>query len=371
MDAKQTCDTVLGFIKKSNLNWNIVESPFSVTVTIRKSFIKNKDGSSLRSGLEQIHTVPLKIPNDPYSTQTEHLLQQLAAGHGKPNHRSYPTKNNVSSIMQQQALVNPSPYPTMNTHSASTMQQQTQGNTYTYHTQNTLSSSSMQQQALGNTYTYPTKDNLSSSTMQQQALGNTCTYPTQDSISSSNMQQQALGNTCTYPTHDSISSSNMQQQALGMGNPYTYPTQDNLSFSMQQKASVNLTPCPTQTRLKEKTLVNPNPYPTQNTFSSIMEKQALTKANSTNSVQKKLYSIPVSDFSAWDTFPFKCHPEVLSDSDENSDDDGEFKEFMKKYKTELITSDSDKTTDDDDVEFEFLKNLRMKTRPKLKDKETR
>ena len=51
MDAKETCDSVLTYIKKSNLNWNIVESPFSVTITLRKSFIKNKDGSFLQSGL--------------------------------------------------------------------------------------------------------------------------------------------------------------------------------------------------------------------------------------------------------------------------------------------------------------------------------
>ena len=37
---------------------------------------------------------------------------------------------------------------------------------------------------------------------------------------------------------------------------------------------------------------------------------------------------------------------VLIDNDENSDDGGEFKAFMKKYKTELLTNDKDETTDD-------------------------
>ena len=65
MDAKETCESVLSYIRKSNLNWNIVESPFSVTITLRKSFIKNKDGSLLKSGLDptnldnQTQTVPL------------------------------------------------------------------------------------------------------------------------------------------------------------------------------------------------------------------------------------------------------------------------------------------------------------------------
>ena len=65
------------------------------------------------------------------------------------------------------------------------------------------------------------------------------------------------------------------------------------------------------------------------------------------------------------------HPEVLSDSEEDSDDEEEFKEFMKKYNTELLTSDTDETTDDDEDFEEFMKKLRMKTRPKLIDKRTR
>ena len=64
MDAKETCETVLSVIKKSNLNWSIVESPFSVTVTLRKSFIKNKDGSLLKSGLDS-STLDYKLGGSP------------------------------------------------------------------------------------------------------------------------------------------------------------------------------------------------------------------------------------------------------------------------------------------------------------------
>ena len=45
MDASQTCDQVLQFIKKSNLNYFLSESAFSVSIEIKKTFITNKDGS--------------------------------------------------------------------------------------------------------------------------------------------------------------------------------------------------------------------------------------------------------------------------------------------------------------------------------------
>ena len=52
MDASQTCDQVLQFIKKSNLNYYLSESAFSVSIEIQKTFISNKDGSFRVSKLE-------------------------------------------------------------------------------------------------------------------------------------------------------------------------------------------------------------------------------------------------------------------------------------------------------------------------------
>jgi hypothetical protein len=52
MDATQTCDSLLNHLKTTNLNWNLVESPFSVTINVKKSFIKNKDGRSRTSRLK-------------------------------------------------------------------------------------------------------------------------------------------------------------------------------------------------------------------------------------------------------------------------------------------------------------------------------
>ena len=44
MDANKTCKIVLKYVKKSNLNWSLTESPFSVTINVKKSFIKDQHG---------------------------------------------------------------------------------------------------------------------------------------------------------------------------------------------------------------------------------------------------------------------------------------------------------------------------------------
>ena len=55
MDANETCNTILNHLKKSNLDWNLVESPFSVTINLKKSFIKDKAGVPLTSRLSCQH----------------------------------------------------------------------------------------------------------------------------------------------------------------------------------------------------------------------------------------------------------------------------------------------------------------------------
>ena len=47
MDAKSTADVIISCVKKSNLNYQIQESPFSLLINIRKSFIRNKNGDHL------------------------------------------------------------------------------------------------------------------------------------------------------------------------------------------------------------------------------------------------------------------------------------------------------------------------------------
>ena len=51
MDANQTCDILINLVKKSNLNFSLSESPFSVSVTIKKTFIKDKNGVSRVSNI--------------------------------------------------------------------------------------------------------------------------------------------------------------------------------------------------------------------------------------------------------------------------------------------------------------------------------
>ena len=58
MDSKQkpeeTCDILLSYVKKSNLNFQLNESPFAATIEIKKSFIKNKDGSARLPCFEEV-----------------------------------------------------------------------------------------------------------------------------------------------------------------------------------------------------------------------------------------------------------------------------------------------------------------------------
>ena len=50
MDANQACNVLLSNLKESNLNWNLLESPFSLTINLKKSFIKDREGNPRTSG---------------------------------------------------------------------------------------------------------------------------------------------------------------------------------------------------------------------------------------------------------------------------------------------------------------------------------
>ena len=45
MDANNVADMIVASVKKSNLNFIIQESPFSLSINLRKSFVKNKNGN--------------------------------------------------------------------------------------------------------------------------------------------------------------------------------------------------------------------------------------------------------------------------------------------------------------------------------------
>ena len=48
MDARIAADDILASVKKSNLNFHIQESPFSVQINIRKTYIRNKNGDEIK-----------------------------------------------------------------------------------------------------------------------------------------------------------------------------------------------------------------------------------------------------------------------------------------------------------------------------------
>ena len=233
MDANQTCDLLLSYIKKSNLNWSITESPFSVSVTLKKTFIKNKDGSLCESGLEpttfpsqQGKSSTLMKPSCP--SMPSSLQQQTQVN-------PYPTKNTSSTTLQQQVLKNY--YPSKNTLSTICQQQQS------LVTPNpTINTFPRQQQALVNNY--PNK-NTFTTRLKQQALVNP--YPTQNTFHSS-LQQQALMNT----------SSTTSLRHLALDNPH--PNKNTFSSGLQEQAMVNSYPI-------KKTFPSGlnllNPYPTK------------------------------------------------------------------------------------------------------------
>ena len=51
MEPTQTCDILIAYLKQSNLNFHIAESPFSASIEIKKTFIRDKNGRLRTSGL--------------------------------------------------------------------------------------------------------------------------------------------------------------------------------------------------------------------------------------------------------------------------------------------------------------------------------
>ena len=51
MNASQTCEILISDLKMSNLNYSLCESPFGVNIEVKKSFIKEKDGTVRSSGI--------------------------------------------------------------------------------------------------------------------------------------------------------------------------------------------------------------------------------------------------------------------------------------------------------------------------------
>ena len=75
MDAMQTSDFLLSIVKKSNLNFSISESPFSVSISIRKSFIKLRNGDTM----PRPETLEKILVNKKLQDEYDSLLRTLAS----------------------------------------------------------------------------------------------------------------------------------------------------------------------------------------------------------------------------------------------------------------------------------------------------
>jgi hypothetical protein len=83
MDASQTSDLILSIIKKSNLNFSLSDSPFSVTIQVKKTFIRDRDGSTRSFGIDENSNY---CPNSQNSHENLYKDQQhIHDVHGVPH----------------------------------------------------------------------------------------------------------------------------------------------------------------------------------------------------------------------------------------------------------------------------------------------
>ena len=71
MDAFQSCELLLKYVKNSNLNFSLNESPFSVSLSIRKSFVKDKFGAERSSAFTGISHQDGRLVNENQNLQNE------------------------------------------------------------------------------------------------------------------------------------------------------------------------------------------------------------------------------------------------------------------------------------------------------------
>ena len=76
MDPVTTCDRILSYLKQSNLNFYLSESPFSASVVIRKTFIKENNGSFRTSGLPSTSTQLLKEEKNAIEADKDALINE-------------------------------------------------------------------------------------------------------------------------------------------------------------------------------------------------------------------------------------------------------------------------------------------------------
>ena len=235
MDATQTCELVLSYIKKSNLNWSIAESPFTVTVTLKKSFIKNKDGSSRESGLDKSSSTNI-FP--PYHFP-EYPPHHLEAGPGKPHHHENPNytfpskfeekyfKPTTTSDFEQTKLL-----PNLNLNVKQPMQQQLNKTSYNQYQLKTFPTQPHSRTILNQNQlkSFPNQDQPKTSSIQAQFR----TTPTQDQLKTFSTLAQLR---TTPIQEDQLKTFPTQAQLKTIPNHYqfkSFPNQDQLKISSTQ-----------------------------------------------------------------------------------------------------------------------------------------
>ena len=80
MDPVRTCDVLLSYLKQSNLNFHLTKSPFSASIEIKKTFVKDKNGYYRTSNLHMLfkeENSVLDADKDTLIKENEYLHIQL------------------------------------------------------------------------------------------------------------------------------------------------------------------------------------------------------------------------------------------------------------------------------------------------------
>ena len=327
MDANQTSELILSNIKMSNLNFNIMESPFSLTITIKKSFIKNKDGTLRKSGFEatslgntqqdpisspvqltsanfhQAFVNPRQQDNNHTSKQQplispKNIKQQApppkSLGNPAPNHHDFPSPNfpipqNYNKL--KQALTNPK-----------TSQHQlvlpTHLNKALYNPMSNSQTWMSTRKKQDNQFHYPANQMPSFPNNQQQLVSNTTMQQTSfDKKNRVTLQQQSHTNTA-----------NFERNLASQTSFKLYSTLPAIS------STVSISTLPSSTMLQ---MTAPTRHPPP-LFSSPRSRN------------------PPSKDSSWEHFPFKLHPDVPSSDDDDSYREESVQDFMKRMKMRMM-----------------------------------
>ena len=110
MDAKNISDMIVFHVKKSSLNYSIQESPFSLLINIRKSFIRDKHGENLlpSSAFSEANSVSVKSEkNEEENLSLQNTVKELevALDGSKKDLYIFSMKLEKAKIELEEALV--------------------------------------------------------------------------------------------------------------------------------------------------------------------------------------------------------------------------------------------------------------------------